>query len=129
MQIGDLITDYTLPQWQDFPDIAGFRVQVQLPDQAIRVGLWAESQGDMGRLRGAKLLAQYAVADWQGLTVAGLRKLVEGQVRGEDSQEIPYSPENAEMLVKFSAPFFVWLLEQINQRERAAREEAAELKN
>lgn len=129
VKLADLIEDYTLPQWVDFPDIEGFRVQVQLPDNALKVGALMESQGAGGQSVGAKLLATFAVADWEGLTVAGLKKLVKGKIKGNDFQVIPCSPDNVAMLIKFSIPFYLFLLNQINRREEEAAREDADLKN
>ena len=129
VKISDLMDDYTLPQWVDFPGVDGFKVQVQLPDQAIKIGAMLERRGPAGQMVAPKMLAQYAVCDWEGLTVAGLKKLVAVSIKGEDNQVVPCSPDNVELLIKFSPAFYLFVLDQLNQREKTAAREVSELKN
>lgn len=136
IKIADLIEDYTMPKWEDYPDVPGFRVLVRLPDVpkgvALAMRAYRESEGqdgDQALPETARYLASYAAADWQGLTVAGLKLLTGLKVAGEDTQIIPYNPDNLESLLRLSAPFFLWLLGKAQERINAARQEAAETEN
>jgi len=130
MQISELIEDIYLPQWVDCPGVPGFAVFLRLPDAArgfvlaSRALREAEAAEDGPPPEMALYLVRYAVADWRGLTVAGLRQLSQLPVAGAADQEIPYNADNLASLLKISGEFFVWVLQWINQRGNAVKREA-----
>ncbi len=132
MQISDLVDDVFLPAWADYPDLAGFRVLLRLPDAAqglMAVARAHTATGEEAPPETVFYLARYAVADWQGLTVAGLRRLTNVRVKGRAEQEIPCNAENVEALLRLSAPFLAWVLGRVRERQEAAAREAAETEN
>lgn len=140
MKISDLIEDYTLPKWEDYPEVPGFRVLIRLPDApkmfSLAMRALREEQREGGQVEGempvyiGPEMVRYAVSDWQGLTVAGLKILVPGRkIKGRDEQDIPYSAENLVSLLRMSGAFYLWALSKLQEREAAARQEAEEIEN
>jgi len=140
MDISELIEDYTLPKWEDYPGIEGFKVLIRLPDVpksfSLAARAWREEQKEIGEVDSENIsdigphMARYAVTDWRGLTVAGLRQLAsDRKIGGADNQEIPFSAENLKRLLSISGGFFLWVLSIVRDRQKAAQEEAQEVKN
>ena len=144
MNISDLIEDYTIPKWEDYPEVEGFRVMIRLPGAPKMYALIARAQREEGEefdfsdISDKYLtdLASVAVADWKGLTVANFLKLIPGRKpKLEVGQGIPldteieFSKANLSNLLNASGPFFIWVLNQIQARNQAAVQEADEVKN
>lgn len=124
--------------WVDFPGLSGFSVEV--------VNL---SRKELGKLRKrcltqkfdkrtraltevldedrfVKEFAEATVKNWKGLTLEHLETLILIETDGKDmGEELPYSKENAEILISSSTEFDSWLNEVIfdldNFRSRTTR--------
>ncbi|MFA6690742.1 MAG: hypothetical protein WCR98_02045 [Saccharofermentanales bacterium] len=140
MKIIDLIEDYTIPTWENYPNIEGFRVLIRMPDvpktYSMMARAWREERKEIGQADSdipvdiGISLVRYAVSDWHGLRVSGLRILAPGyKVGGDPEQEIPFSGENLDSLLRISGSFFIWVLGKVRERQEAAAQEAEEVKN
>jgi len=135
LQISELIDDIYLPRWEECPEVPGFAVLLRLPDASRGFVLAVKALKESGEEAGdvppeiSLYLVKYAVADWRGLTVGGLRRLTALPVAGDDSQEIPFNQENLESLLRISQRFFLWALQTISARLTAAKREAAAIEN
>ncbi len=142
MKIADLIKDPTEAQWEKVPEIPGFEVLVRLPDilQDTRLIMRAlpEDQVKLQKESWADYhhsVLKYAVADWRGLTIAGLAKLFpdyELNIEGQDieNSEMAYDEDNLTYLLTKSGVFLRWLNEVVRRRQqKAEHKEEADRKN
>jgi hypothetical protein len=137
LMIADFLEDFEESKWLEYPEIPGFRVLLAAPDNPVQVRLATQVAGIADiPARNAEYhfrkVREY-VAGWEGLKIADLGKLFPGKKlriladqEVEADQEFPFLPENADFLLRKSAPFYCWVNAQVNAREV---QEAADLKN
>jgi hypothetical protein len=117
----DLLEDYTAPKWEEHPHIAGFRVEILVPDAVASLVAAARGSGsetERARQQAAVLLTQ-AVNNWEGLTVAGLRRLLPPRVlryEGNEDIDVPFSPEMRDALIRLSEEFVIWVASVVARR-------------
>jgi len=112
--------------WIDFPGLDGFSVEVvnlsrkeltSLRKRCITQKFDRKTRAITEDLDEDKFVSEFAQATlkgWKGLTLEHLETLVLIDMEGQDSsQEVDYSPENAEQLVSNSTEFDMWLNEVV----------------
>ena len=124
--------------WVDFPGLAGFKVKVANLSRkellALRKRCTVQKFDRKTRqlneeLDDEKFVVEFTgavVKGWEGLTLEHLETLLLIDTEGKDmSEELPYSIDNAEVLVSSSTEFDTWLNEVVfdldnfrSQRER-----------
>lgn len=125
MDLKSLIVD-TKSAWVNFPGLPGFEVEVANISRkeltALRKRCLAQKFNRKSRqieetLDDEKFIKEFAacsVKNWRGLTLENLETLVLIDIDGQDPKKlVPYSPENAELLVGSSTEFDTWLNEVV----------------
>ena len=125
MQLKNLIID-SKSAWINFAGLPGFSVEVvnlsRKELQGLRKRCTTQKLDRKTRmmeevLDEEKFVSEFTkatVKDWSGLTLEHLETLILIETEGKDtSQEVPYSLENAEILVGQSAEFDTWLNEVV----------------
>ena len=124
MELKSLLVD-SKTTWVEFPGLDGFEVELanlsRKELQGIRKNClnnkfnrktrqFEESLDDEKFVRE---FAQKTVKNWKGLTVEHLSTLMLIDTNKASAEEIPYSVDNAEILVANSAEFDTWLNEVV----------------
>lgn len=125
MDLKKLMVD-TKAVWMDFPGLSGFEVQIANLSRkeltALRKRCTVQKFDRKTRqvietLDDEKFVKEFAIAtvkNWKGLTVQHLETLLLIDAEGKDPKEaVPYSEENAEILVSSSTEFDSWLNEVV----------------
>lgn len=112
--------------WTDFPGLPGFEVKVANLSRKELTSLRKRCTGQkfdrktrqvVETLDEEKFITEFAksvVKDWKGLTLEHLETLLLIDTGNKDlSEELPYSHENAEVLVSSSTEFDTWLNEVV----------------
>jgi len=112
--------------WTDFPGLSGFEVKVanlsrkeltNLRKRCTTQKFDRKSRQLVENLDEEKFVTEFAksvVKDWKGLTLEHLETLLLIDTGGKDlSEELPYTDENAEVLVSSSSEFDTWLNEVV----------------
>jgi len=112
--------------WVDFPGLSGFKVKVanlsrkELTNLRKRCTVQKfdrKTRQVMETLDEDKFVVEFSSAvikGWEGLTLENLETLILIDTEGKDmSQELPYTAENAEVLVSSSTEFDTWLNEVV----------------
>lgn len=130
--------------WVDFPGLSGFKVKVANLSRkellALRKRCTVQKFDRKTRqlneeLDDEKFVVEFTgavVKGWEGLTLEHLETLLLIDTEGKDmSEELPYSIDNAEVLVSSSTEFDTWLNEVVfdldnfrSLRERGESQEA-----
>ena len=125
MDLKKLVVD-SKSTWVDFPGLEGFSVEVADLSRkeltALRKRCTTQKFDRKTRqltehLDEDKFVSEFAsasVKNWKGLTLAHLETLVLIDADSEDmNKDVPYTEENAEVLVTGSAEFDTWLNEVV----------------
>ena len=137
MELSKLMVD-TKAAWIAFPGLSGFEVQVvnlsrkelnALRKRCISSKFDRKSRQLLEELDEEKFVVEFSKAvikSWKGLTLEHLETLLLIDTEGKDLQEtLPYTKENAEILVSSSTEFDTWLNEVVfdldNFRDGAER--------
>ena len=132
--------------WVDFPGLSGFKVKVANLSRKELLGLRKrctvqkfdrKTRQLNEELDDEKFVVEFTgavVKGWEGLTLEHLETLLLIDTEGKDmSEELPYSIDNAEVLVSSSTEFDTWLNEVVfdldnfrSLRERGESQEAGE---
>lgn len=137
MELSKLMVD-TKAAWIAFPGLPGFEVQVVnlsrkelngLRKRCISSKFDRKSRQLLEELDEDKFVVEFSKAvikSWKGLTLEHLETLLLIDTEGKDLQEtLPYTKENAEILVASSTEFDTWLNEVVfdldNFRDGAER--------
>jgi hypothetical protein len=142
MDLKKLMVD-TKAVWMDFPGLSGFEVQIANLSRKELTGLRKrctvqkfdrKTRQVVETLDDEKFVKEFAIAtvkNWKGLTIEHLETLLLIDTDGKNPEEnVPYSEENAEILVSSSTEFDSWLNEVVfdldNFRSGGKRESAEE---
>jgi len=125
MNLKDLVLD-TKAVWVDFPGMKGFTVQVNALSRKeltkIRKRCTIQKFDRKTRQMGEELdderfvseFAQAAVKNWKGLTLKHLESLILIDMGDKDPEtEVPFTKDNAEILVSSSTEFDQFLNEML----------------
>jgi hypothetical protein len=125
MDLKSLIVD-TKAVWVDFPGLSGFKVEVVNLSRKELTGLRKrctsqkfdrKTRGMNESLDEEKFVSEFAraaVKGWKGLTLQHLETLLLINTDGQDmTKELPYTVENAELLISDSTEFDNWLNEVV----------------
>ena len=125
MQLKKLMVD-TKSVWMDFAGLTGFSVEVANLSRkeltALRKRCTSQKFDrksrqlieDIDEDKFVKEFTKASVKNWKGLTLEHLTTLMLVDTSDEDPEkEVPYSEENAEVLVANSAEFDTWLNEVV----------------
>ena len=125
MQLKNLIID-SKSAWVDFPGMPGFSVQVVnlsrkeltgLRKRCVTQKLDRKTRQMEEVLDEDKFVVEFThatISGWKGLTLEYLETLLLIDTEGKDlSQELPFTSENAEILVGQSTEFDSWLNEVV----------------
>ena len=125
MQLKNLIID-SKSAWVDFPGLAGFSVEVvnlsRKEIQALRKRCVTQKLDrktrTMEEVLDEEKFVEYftgsTIKNWKGLTLEHLETLILIDTDNKDlTQELPFSKDNAEILVAQSAEFDTWLNEVV----------------
>lgn len=125
MDLKKLMVD-TKAVWMDFPGLSGFEVQIANLSRKELTGLRKrctvqkfdrKTRQVIETLDDEKFVKEFAIAtvkNWKGLTIEHLETLLLIDTDGKDPNEnMPYSEENAEILVSSSTEFDSWLNEVV----------------
>jgi len=132
--------------WVDFPGLSGFKVKVANLSRKELLGLRKrctvqkfdrKTRQLNEELDDEKFIVEFTgavVKGWEGLTLEHLETLLLIDTEGKDmSEELPYSIDNAEVLVSSSTEFDTWLNEVVfdldnfrSLRERGESQEVGE---
>lgn len=146
MQLKSLMVD-SKDIWIDYPGLKGFKVQVATLSRkellALRKGCTItkfnrqtrQPEEEMDTEKFVERFTKKTVKSWKGLTMAHLETLVLINVSEDElDTELPYNPENAEMLVNSSSEFDGWLNEVVfdldnfrSSRDRGDVEETGDI--
>ena len=112
--------------WVDFPGLSGFKVKVANLSRKELLGLRKrctvqkfdrKTRQLNEELDDEKFIVEFTgavVKGWEGLTLEHLETLLLIDTEGKDmSEELPYSIDNAEVLVSSSTEFDTWLNEVV----------------
>lgn len=112
--------------WVDFPGLSGFKVKVanlsrkELTNLRKRCTVQKfdrKTRQVVETLDEEKFVVEFSAAvikGWEGLTLEHLETLLLIDTEGKDmSEELPYTAENAEVLVSSSTEFDTWLNEVV----------------
>jgi hypothetical protein len=124
----------------EFPDIDGFVVDlcyigrdrmIKIRNQSLESKFNKRTRQREEEVNNEKFLEAYAEAvikGWKGLTIRGLSNLIPVDMTGVNpTEEVPYSPEDALLLLKNSTIFDQFVTDCLNNFdvfERDAKEEA-----
>jgi hypothetical protein len=137
MELKSLMVD-TKAAWMEFPGLPGFEVEVVnlsrkelngLRKRCITSKFDRKSRQLMEELDEEKFVVEFSKAvikTWKGLTLEHLETLLLIDTEGKDLTEtLPYTKENAEILISSSTEFDTWLNEVVfdldNFRDRGER--------
>jgi hypothetical protein len=125
MELKKLMVD-TKEAWVDFPGISGFSVLVANLSRKELVGLRKrcttqkfdrKTRAVVESLDEERFVKEFTAAtlkNWKGLTMKDLELLLPVDVSEQDPEkELPFSAENAEVLVSSSVEFDSWLNEVV----------------
>lgn len=125
MELKSIILD-SKSAWIDFPGLPGFQVEVvnlsRKELNALRKRCLSQKFDRKSRQliealdedRFIKEFTSATIKGWKGLTLEHLETLILIDTAGKDlSLELPYSKDNAELLVSSSSEFDTWLNEVI----------------
>ena len=112
--------------WVDFPGLSGFKIKIANLSRkellALRKRCTTQKFDRKTRqltevLDEDKFIVEFTeavVKSWEGLTLAHLETLLLIDTEGKDmEEELPYSKDNAEVLVSSSTEFDTWLNEVV----------------
>jgi hypothetical protein len=112
--------------WVDFPGLSGFKVKVanlsrkELTNLRKRCTVQKfdrKTRQVVETLDEEKFVTEFSgavIKGWEGLTLENLETLLLIDTEGKDlSEELPYTDENAEVLVSSSTEFDTWLNEVV----------------
>ena len=125
MQLKNLILD-SKSAWVDFPGLEGFSVEIVnlsrkelqgLRKRCVTQKLDRKTRAMEEVLDEDKFVTEFThatVKNWKGLTLEHLEVLLLIDTNGKDmSDQVPYSKDNAEILVGQSSEFDQWLNEVV----------------
>jgi hypothetical protein len=125
MRLEDLMVD-SKSAWVSFPGLSGFEVEVVNLSRKELTGLRKrcttqkfdkKSRAMIEVLDEDKFVSEFSgsvLKNWKGLKLEHLQSLMLVDTGKKDlSEEVPYSPENAEILVNNSSEFDNWLNEVV----------------
>lgn len=125
MELKNLMVD-TKAAWIEFPGLHGFEVEVvnlsrkeltALRKRCISSKFDRKSRQIVEDLDEDKFVTEFSAAvikSWKGLTLSHLETLLLIDTGGKDLEEtLPYTKENAEVLVASSTEFDTWLNEVV----------------
>lgn len=125
MELKKLVVDVK-EVWVSFPGLSGFEVKVANLSRKELTALRKRCTGQkfdrktrqvVETLDEEKFVSEFTSAvikDWKGLTLAHLETLLLIDTDGKDMrEELPFSLENAEVLVSSSTEFDTWLNEVV----------------
>ena len=125
MELKKLMVD-TKSAWIDYPGLDGFSVEVVNLSRKELTALRKRCtttkfdrktrmlQEDLNEERFVTEFSKGTIKNWKGLTLDHLETLILIEKGDKDpSEEIPYSEENAEVLVSNSTEFDTWLNEVV----------------
>jgi hypothetical protein len=125
MELKNLVLDWKTA-WVNFPGLPGFEVEVANLSRKELINLrkkctyqkfnrkthTAEDKLDDEKF--VKEFTKATVRNWKGLTLDNLQNLILIDTEGKDmEEELPYTAENAEILVNSSSEFDQWLNEVV----------------
>ena len=141
MELKSLLVD-SKTAWVDFPGMDGFEVELANLSRKELVNLRKRCTTNKfdrktrmfnEELDETKFVTEFSsatVKSWKGLKLKYLEDLILVDLKGQDKEsEMPYSKENAEVLVENSAEFDNWLNEVVFDLENfRSREQEAPVK-
>ena len=141
MDLKSLLVD-SKTAWVDFPGMEGFEVELANLSRKELVSLRKRCTTNKfdrktrmfnEELDEAKFVTEFSgatVKGWKGLKLKYLEDLILVDLKGQDKEsEMPYSKENAEVLVENSSEFDNWLNEVVFDLENfRSREQEAPVK-
>ena len=141
MELKSLLVD-SKTAWVDFPGMDGFEVELANLSRKELVNLRKRCTTNKfdrktrmfnEELDETKFVTEFSgatVKGWKGLKLKYLEDLILVDLKGQDKEsEMPYSRENAEVLVENSAEFDNWLNEVVFDLENfRSREQEAPVK-
>ena len=141
MELKSLLVD-SKTAWVDFPGMEGFEVELANLSRKELVSLRKRCTTNKfdrktrmfnEELDEAKFVTEFSgatVKGWKGLKLKYLEDLILVDLKGQDKEsEMPYSKENAEVLVENSQEFDNWLNEVVFDLENfRSREQEAPVK-
>ena len=141
MELKSLLVD-SKTAWVDFPGMDGFEVELANLSRKELVNLRKRCTTNKfdrktrmfnEELDEAKFVTEFSgatVKGWKGLKLKYLEDLILVDLKGQDKEsEMPYSKENAEVLVENSSEFDNWLNEVVFDLENfRSREQEAPVK-
>ena len=111
--------------WMDFPGLEGFSVEVANLSRkeltSLRKRCTSQKfdrktrtlQEDLNEDKFVVEFSKASIKNWKGLTLDHLETLILIESEEDPSNEVPYSEENAEVLVANSTEFDTWLNEVV----------------
>ena len=141
MELKSLLVD-SKTAWVDFPGMDGFEVELATLSRKELVNLRKRCTTNKfdrktrmfnEELDEAKFVTEFSgatVKGWKGVKLKYLEDLILVDLKGQDKEsEMPYSKENAEVLVENSSEFDNWLNEVVFDLENfRSREQEAPVK-
>ena len=141
MELKSLLVD-TKTAWVDFPGLEGFEVELANLSRKEMVNLRKRCTTNKfdrktrmfnEELDEAKFIKEFSTATvkgWKGLKLKYLEELILVDLAGQDTEkEMPYTQDNAEVLVENSTEFDNWLNEVVFDLENfRSQEQAAPVK-
>ena len=125
MELKKLVVD-SKSAWMEFPGLEGFEVEVVNLSRKELTGIRKrcttskfnrksrQIEDVLDEEKFVELFAKKSVKNWKGLTLKHLETLLLVDTDGQDlGKEVPYSIENAEVLVTDSNEFDTWLNEVV----------------
>lgn len=123
MELKNLVVDCKTA-WVNFPGLSGFEVEVANLSRKELLNLRKtctyqkfnrKSHTTEDKLDDEKFVKEFTkatVRNWKGLTLDNLQNLILINTEGKDmDEELPFTSENAEILVNSSSEFDQWLNE------------------
>ena len=124
MELKKLMVD-SKSVWMDFPGCDGFSVEVANLSRkeltSLRKRCTSQKfdrktrtlQEDLNEDKFVVEFSKASIKNWKGLTLDHLETLILIESEEDPSKEVPYSEENAEVLVANSTEFDTWLNEVV----------------
>ena len=125
MDLKQLMID-TKSVWLDFPSLEGFEVEVanlsrkemkRISKRCTITKFDRSARVPIEQMNDEKFVKEFTeatVKNWKGLTLDHLQTLILIDTAGQElSRELPYSRENAELIVTGSIEFDAWLNEVV----------------
>tara|TARA_R100000231_G_scaffold130694_1_gene102451 strand:- start:221 stop:667 length:447 start_codon:yes stop_codon:yes gene_type:complete len=138
MELKSLLVD-TKTAWVDFPGLEGFEVELANLSRKEMVNLRKRCTTNKfdrktrmfnEELDEGKFIKEFSMATvkgWKGLKLKYLEELILVDLAGQDTEkEMPYTQDNAEVLVENSTEFDNWLNEVVFDLENFRSEEQKE---